>query len=232
MPLVVDTLNAFYGKSQVVFDLSLAVHRGEIVTVLGRNGAGKTSALKAIAGLIHANALSVAIDGREASTFPAFRRVRAGLGFSPSGSRVFPNLTVEENLGIVRSRRTAAKLWTVMDVYARFPKLASLRQATAGSLSGGERQMLAIGRALLTNPVVLMMDEPSEGLAPVIVRALADMLRSLSEEGLAILLTEQNYRVALDLADRVVFVEKGRAAWQGNSQDASAADVLMRYLAI
>jgi branched-chain amino acid transport system ATP-binding protein len=231
--LEVDGLNAFYGKSQVGFGLSLFIHAGETVAVLGRNGAGKTSMLMAIAGSISNRCDRLMLDGRDISRLPPFKRVRAGLALVPSGSRAFPNLTVQENLSLAERRPNGSgQAWSLGRVYDVFPVLHDLRDSRAGSLSGGERQMLAVGRALVANPKVLMLDEPSEGLAPTVVRRIGLMLRELNREGLAVLLTEQNHRVALETADRSYFIEKGQIAWSGTAAEAKRSDAVGRYLAV
>jgi branched-chain amino acid transport system ATP-binding protein len=230
--LEVVGLNAFYGKSQVVFDLDLRVEFGETVAILGRNGAGKTSTLMAIAGVVTSLAESVRLGGDEISHVPSFKRVRKGLSLVPSGSRAFPNLTVDENLDLVRSGSDGAISWTIADAYRTFPKLAELKGASAGTLSGGERQMLAVARAMLARPKLLMLDEPSEGLAPMIVKGIAGRLQEMAKEGIGILMTEQNYRLALDVADRVYFIEKGSVVWEGDAGRAADADVISRYLAV
>lgn len=230
--LEVVALNAFYGKSQVVFDLELTVHAGEAVAILGRNGAGKTSTLMAIAGVVTHHADSIRLAGDEISTVPSYKRVRRGLSLVPSGSRAFPNLTVEENLGLVRSSSNGGVQWTIADAYRAFPKLAELKHAGAGTLSGGERQMLAVARAMLARPKLLMLDEPSEGLAPMIVKGIASRLREMAQEGIGVLLTEQNYRLALDVADRVYFIEKGQVVWQGDAEQAGDSQIIGRYLAV
>jgi branched-chain amino acid transport system ATP-binding protein len=226
-------LDAFYGKSQVVFDLELHVGRGEVVALLGRNGAGKTSTLMAIAGIVTTNAAAIRLENQDISHLPPFKRVRAGLALVPSGSRAFPNLTVHENLAMVQAGGDGGIGWRIDDVYEAFPALAALRGSTAGQLSGGERQMLAIGRAMVARPHVLMLDEPSEGLAPMIVVEMGHMLRRLAREsGLAVLLTEQSYRLALRIADRAYFIEKGQIGWGGDAERASDPDVIQRYLAV
>jgi branched-chain amino acid transport system ATP-binding protein len=230
--LEVVGLNAFYGKSQVVFDLDLRVGMGERVAVLGRNGAGKTTTLMAIAGVVTSSARSITIDGEEVSRLPSYKRVRRGLSLVPSGSRGFPNLTVDENLGMVRGGRNGGAEWTVADAYEAFPALAALKNSPAGTLSGGERQMLAVARAMLARPKLLMLDEPSEGLAPMIVRGIADRLREMAGQGIGILLTEQNHRLALAVAERVYFVEKGQVVWQGDGAAAGDPAVLGRYLSV
>lgn len=231
--LEVDGLDAFYGMSQVAFGLSLAVREGETVAVLGRNGAGKTSMLLGIAGVIAGRARRLLLGDRDISRLPPFKRVRAGLALVPSGSRVFPNLTVHENLSLATGRgNSSVRGWTPIRAYETFPVLAELRAARAGSLSGGERQMLAVARALVANPKVLMLDEPSEGLGPMIVRQIGVMLRELNAHGLAVLLTEQNHRLALETAHRAFFIEKGQIVWSGTAQEAGRPEVIGRYLAV
>jgi branched-chain amino acid transport system ATP-binding protein len=186
----------------------------------------------AIAGVVTSLAESVRLGGDEISHVPSFKRVRKGLSLVPSGSRAFPNLTVDENLDLVRSGSDGAISWTIADAYRTFPKLAELKDASAGTLSGGERQMLAVARAMLARPKLLMLDEPSEGLAPMIVKGIAGRLQEMAKEGIGVLMTEQNYRLALDVADRVYFIEKGSVVWEGDAARASDPDVIGRYLAV
>jgi branched-chain amino acid transport system ATP-binding protein len=230
--LEIAGLNAFYGKSQVVFDLDLRVDAGEIVTVLGRNGAGKTSTLMAIAGVVTSRAAVLRLAGEEIGHLPSFRRVRRGLALVPSGSRAFPNLTVSENLGLVQGGSNGGVGWTIDSAYKAFPKLAELKDSSAGNLSGGERQMLAVARAMLAGPRLLMLDEPSEGLAPMVVKGIAERLREMTKEGIGVLLTEQNHKLALSVSDRAYFIEKGQVVWQGGAAEAMSADVVGRYLAV
>lgn len=225
-------LNAFYRKSQVVFDLDLSIERGETVTILGRNGAGKTTMLMALAGVVTSRAKTIRLDGHDISRLPSFRRVRHGLALVPSGSRSFPNLTVQENLDIVRTGSGKGFRWTIDEVYDAFPVLQALKDASGGTLSGGERQMLAVGRALVSGPQVLMLDEPSEGLAPLILRDITVRVRELNERGLSVLLAEQSHRFALETADRALFVEKGRIVWEGTAEDAGRPEILGRYLSV
>jgi branched-chain amino acid transport system ATP-binding protein len=225
-------LDAFYGKSQVVFGLDLRVAAGEIVAILGRNGAGKTSTLMAIAGVVTSRAETIQLAGEEISHVPSFKRVRKGLSLVPSGSRAFPNLTVAENLDLVRRASDGGVKWTVENAYRTFPKLAELRESSAGTLSGGERQMLAVARAMLARPRLLMLDEPSEGLGPIVLKDIAVRLGEMAKDGIGILLAEQNYRLALEVADRVYFIEKGTVAWQGDADRAGDSEVLGRYLAV
>jgi branched-chain amino acid transport system ATP-binding protein len=230
--LEVAGLDAFYGKSQVVFDLALSIGPGETVTVLGRNGAGKTSMLMALAGAVTSRAQTLRLNGHDISRLPSFRRVRHGLALVPSGSRSFPNLTVQENLEIARTRARTEFRWTVDDVYDAFPVLEPLREASAGTLSGGERQMLAVGRALVTGPRVLMLDEPSEGLAPLVLRDITARIGELNEHGISVLLAEQSHRFALAIAHRALFVEKGRVVWEGTAAEAAQPEILGRYLSV
>ena len=230
--LEIAALDAFYGKSQVIFDLNLRVEPGEAVAILGRNGAGKTTALMAIAGVVTSRAQTVRLAGEDISHMASFRRVRKGLSLVPSGSRAFPNLTVNENLELVRGGTDGGARWTTDDAYRTFPKLAELKGNSAGTLSGGERQMLAVARAMLAGPKLLMLDEPSEGLAPMVVKGIAERLQAMRGEGIGILLTEQNYRLALDVADRVYFIEKGQVDWEGTAEQAGAPEVIARYLAV
>jgi branched-chain amino acid transport system ATP-binding protein len=230
--LEIAALDAFYGKSQVIFDLNLRVERGEAVAVLGRNGAGKTTALMAIAGVVTSRAQAVRLAGEDISHMASFKRVRKGLSLVPSGSRAFPNLTVNENLELVRGGEDGGARWTADDAYRTFPKLAELKGNSAGTLSGGERQMLAVARAMLAGPKLLMLDEPSEGLAPMVVKGIAERLQAMRGEGIGILLTEQNHRLALDVADRVYFIEKGQVDWEGTAEQAGAPEVIERYLAV
>jgi branched-chain amino acid transport system ATP-binding protein len=219
----------------VIFDLDLEVDHGKIVTLLGRNGSGKTSTLISIAGSVSitAKADRLELDGIDVGHLPPFKRVRSGISFVPSGSRAFPNLTVHENLSTVRGdNNSAGGKWTIERVYEAFPQLARLRESKGGQLSGGERQMLAVARALVANPKVLMLDEPSEGLGPIIVRQIGTMLRELANQGLAVLLTEQNHRLALEVADYANFIEKGQIVWSGDARAASDGEVVAKYLAV
>jgi len=216
-------------------DVDWTVQPGERWVLLGRNGSGKTSTMISIAGssLITANANRLELDGIDVGRQPSFKRVRSGISFVPSGSRAFPNLTVHENLSTVRGGdNSGGGKWTIERVYEAFPQLATLRESKGGQLSGGERQMLAVARALVANPKLLMLDEPSEGLSPIIVRQIGTMLRDLADQGLAVLLTEQNHRLALDVADYANFIEKGRIVWSGDARAASDDAVVAKYLAV
>lgn len=232
MSLSVNGLNTYYGASHVLHDVSMDAAPGELVALLGRNGAGKTTTLSSIMGVVRSRTGTVEVDSEDVSRLPSHGRHAAGLALVPSGARVFGNLTVEENLEVVRSRPVDNAGWTVPRVYERFPKLQVLRQSMAADLSGGERQMLAVGRALMANPKVILLDEPSEGLAPVIVNAVGDLLLALKEAGLTIVLAEQNHRFALKHADRCYLIEKGQIRYSATTEELLAGDALQRYLGV
>jgi branched-chain amino acid transport system ATP-binding protein len=231
MSLQVSGLNVRYGKSHVVFDLNLAVGEGELVTLLGRNGAGKTTTIMGVVGLLPGATGDVRVAGRSIGGWPPFRRTKGQLAYVPSGARCFPNLTVQENLELTALPDGSAG-WDLRRVYELFPRLEQLRGNLATGLSGGERQMLAVGRALMSNPKVLLLDEPTEGLAPVVVQSISSLLRSLKETGVSILLAEQNHQVALRVADRAAFLEKGRIVDVLPAEKARGSDLLHRILGV
>ncbi|GAC1335878.1 MAG: ABC transporter ATP-binding protein [Candidatus Dormibacteria bacterium] len=230
--LVVNGLGSSYGKSRVVADVSLEVAGGEIAVLLGRNGAGKTTTLRAIAGVQPADAGTVGLDGTDVSGAAAYRRVRHGLVMVPSGARAFGPLTVAQNLALVRGGPARETSWTVERVFEFFPKLRQLRDSASGSLSGGERQMLAVGRALMANPRVIMLDEPSEGLAPIIVQSIGELLVRLRGAGIAVLLAEQNHHMAMKVADNCHFIEKGRIVASATAAEAKAEGLLQKHLGV
>jgi branched-chain amino acid transport system ATP-binding protein len=217
----------------VVFDLDLKVEEGQTIALLGRNGAGKTTTLMGILGLLPGAQGGVKVSGRELARAPAHRRAQAGIAYMPSGARCFANLTVAENLEIAARRgRSNGTTWNKARVYETFPKLGELRGNLAGGLSGGERQMLAMGRALISNPTVILMDEPTEGLAPVVVQSIARLVLELKRTGVAIVLAEQNHQVALRVSDRAAFMEKGRIVEEMPAAEAVGSKVLGRILGI
>ena len=230
--LEVSALDVRYGKSHVVSGVDLKVSDGEVLALLGRNGAGKTTTIKGIVGLIPGTTGRVMVGGRDVSREPAFRRALAGIAYVPSGARCFPTLTVAENLDIASRPSANGSAWTKQRVYEVFEKLQILRDRYAGGLSGGERQMLAMGRALMLNPKVMLMDEPTEGLAPVIVQGVAALILKLRSAGVGILLAEQNHQVALKVADRAAFIEKGRIAAELPATQARGSEVLHRILGV
>jgi branched-chain amino acid transport system ATP-binding protein len=203
---------------------------GELLALLGRNGAGKTTTLMGIVGLLPGASGRIEVAGRSVGRWPAYRRARAGIAYVPSGARCFPNLSVVENLEIASASGKAG--WNRERVFELFPKLEQLRGNLAGGLSGGERQMLAVGRALMSNPRVMLLDEPTEGLAPVVVQSLIELLGQLKKTGVAILLAEQNHQMALRVADRASFMEKGMIAEELPADQARGSDVLNRILGI
>lgn len=226
-------LEVFYGESQILFGLSLAVAPGRCVALLGRNGAGKSTTLKAIAGLAPPRRGGVTVRGVEMARRKPHRIARAGVGYVPEDRQVFTRLSVEDNLEIAaRTGVDGSRAWMLETVWDVFPVLRDLRRRAAGRLSGGEQQMLTIARALMGNPAVLLLDEPSEGLAPLIVREIGALLRRLSTMGTAVLLAEQNMYFCLGAADDAVVIDKGRAVWRGAMtalrEDAEARS---RYLA-
>src|SRR5438067_3110318 len=227
MSLSVRGLNIRYGKSHVIFDLDLEVKAGEVLARLGRNGAGKTTTILGIVGLLSGASGGVTVADREVSRWPAYRRAKAGIAYVPSGARCFSNLTVAENLEIAaRGNGTDSRGWSKPGVFELFPKLQALQTNLAGGLSGGERQMLAVGRALMSNPKVILFDEPTEGLAPVVVQGLGDLMRKLKSTGVAVLFAEQNHQMVLRAADRAAFMEKGRIVEQMPAGEAAGSEVL------
>jgi len=220
-----------YGPSQVLFGVSLEVRAGEVVTLLGRNGMGKTTTVHSVMGLTPPRAGRVMFDGRPIGGLPPYRIAQAGIGLVPEGRQIFPNLTVRENLVATASNRARGPSpWTIERVFALFPALR-VRQAMLGAtLSGGEQQMLAIGRALMTNPRLLILDEATEGLAPLVRVQIWRCLQSLKEAGLSILVIDKNVEALTRLADRHYIVEKGRVVWTGASRELAGDDALRRRL--
>jgi branched-chain amino acid transport system ATP-binding protein len=231
--LSVDRLAASYGPAQVLFDISFSVGAGEVVTLIGRNGMGKTTTILALMGLLPPDGGTATFDGLSLVGLPPFRIAQAGLGLVPEGRQVFPTLTVEENLIATGASRFGANRWTLDRVYNFFPPLAERRGHMGNELSGGEQQMLVIGRALMTNPKLLILDEATEGLAPKIRSEIWQCLALLKQEGQAILIVDKHLEALLRFADRHVVIEKGHVVWTGNSA-AFAADptIRQRYLQI
>jgi branched-chain amino acid transport system ATP-binding protein len=214
-------VDAYYGDSHVLHRVMFTLRAGTLLALLGRNGAGKTTCMNAVMGLVRPRRGSIAVFGRTISGLPPEAIARAGVGLVPQGRRVFPSLTVRENLAVAaRGGRGAA--WSDRRVFDTFPRLAERRSQLAGSLSGGEQQLLAIGRALMGNPRVLLLDEPSEGLAPQIVAEVGRVIGRLKQEGLSMVLVEQNIKLALSLADDVAIVNTGVIAWQGTAAELAA----------
>ena len=230
--LVVEDVYTAYGLSQVLFGVSLEVARGECVCLLGRNGVGKTTTMRSIMGLTPPRRGRVVWKGQEITGRSPYQIARAGLGFVPEDRRIFADLTVWENLDVA-SRGAQNAGWTVERVFALFPKLRELVNRQGGFLSGGEQQMLTIARTLMGNPELLLLDEPSEGLAPLVVEHLREQIARVKREGLTILLAEQNVNFCLDLADRVYVLEKGHIRYQGSTQEFRENEsVRQQYLAL
>ena len=227
--LDVEAIHTYYGDSHVLHGVSLRVAPGEAVALLGRNGAGKTTAIRSIVGFTPPRAGRVLFDGRAIERWPSYRIARSGLALVPQGRRIFAPLSVRENL-LLGAR---APGWTLERVFALFPRLREREQQSGGTLSGGEQQMLAIGRALLTNSRLILLDEPSEGLAPLIVREIGRILLALKAERLSLLLVEQNYHLALRVADRVFVMNKGQIVYEGTPAALEAdEEVKRRYLGV
>ena len=218
--LTVSNLAAAYGASQVLFDVSFDIRDGEVVTLLGRNGMGKTTTVRTVMGLLAARGGDVQFDGARIAGLAPERIARMGAGLVPEGRQVFPNLTVRENLiATAANRLKRAQPWTLQTVYDLFPKLGERAGQMAATLSGGEQQMLAVGRALMTNPRLLILDEATEGLAPVIRTEIWHVIETLKSQGQSILLIDKNLAVLKRLADRHYIIEKGRTVWQGTGAD-------------
>jgi branched-chain amino acid transport system ATP-binding protein len=217
--LSVYSLASGYGEAQVLFDVSLTIKPGEVVTLLGRNGMGKTTLIRTIMGLVEPMSGRVVFEGRPLTGLPAYRIAQAGIGLVPEGRDIFPTLTVEENLVATAAARFGPPRWTLEGIFGLFPVLAERRRHMGNELSGGEQQMLAIGRALMTNPKLLILDEATEGLAPLIRAEIWACLARLKAEGQAILLVDKHLDPLLRLANHHVVIEKGSVVWTGDSND-------------
>ncbi len=218
--LKISGLNSFYGRAHILFDMALEANKGEVVVLLGRNGAGKSTTMKSIIGLVQPASGSIAFEGRAIDRLSSHRIARAGLGYVPEDRRIFTDLTVMENLEVGRQpSREGAPTWTPERLFELFPNLGRMKDRPGGRMSGGEQQMLTIARTLMGNPRLILLDEPSEGLAPVIVEQMANTIRELKREGLAVLLSEQNLHFSEMVADRAYIVEKGRIRYSGAMAD-------------
>jgi branched-chain amino acid transport system ATP-binding protein len=234
--LDVDNINSYYGDSHILHGVSLSVKEGEVVCLLGRNGAGKTTTLLTVMGYLKPRPGRIMFQGRDIASLPPYAVARLGFGFVPQERGIFPSLTVRENLTVFARKGKASKngeRWSVERVFSLFPNLKA-RQGNLGfQLSGGEQQMLSIARALMLNPVLLLLDEPSEGLAPMIVNEIVQVLKGLKDEGLAILLIEQNLHTALAVADRHHVMNKGEICFTGSSAELEGNEFVLRnYLSV
>jgi branched-chain amino acid transport system ATP-binding protein len=221
--LDIANLSAAYGRARVLFGLSLQLHRGEVVALVGRNGAGKTTTLKAIMGLVPASADRLSFRDVSLIGLPTYRIARLGLGYVPEDRRVFTDLTVDENLEVGRkTARAGVSPWTPERLFGLFPNLAEMRGRRGNQMSGGEQQMLTIARTLMGNPDAILLDEPSEGIAPVIVQMMAEAIRAMKAEGVAVLLSEQNWAFAAGISDRACVIERGELRFQGSMAELMA----------
>ena len=232
-------LNAWYGAAQILFDVNLQVHRGEVVALVGRNGAGKSTTLKAIMGMMPRRSGDIQYLGRDISNAQPHQVARQGLGYVPEDRRIFTDLTVLENLSVGRQGPrqfpdgSPAPYWTHEKLFALFPNLGEMQQRPGGRMSGGEQQMLTVARTLMGNPLLVLLDEPSEGVAPVIVEQMADMIVALKREGVSILLSEQNIHFAQWVSDRAYVLEKGQIRHQAAMADlARDQDIQRQYLSV
>ena len=232
--LEVTNVETRYGLSQVLFGISLAISPGEMVTLMGRNGMGKTTTVRSVMGLTPCMAGSIRFDGREVASLPSFRVAQLGIGLVPEGRQIFPNLTTRENLVATASNRmNSADPWTLEKVFELFPRLGERLNSMGNLLSGGEQQMLAIGRALMTNPRLLILDEATEGLAPLVRAEIWQCLTRLKAAGQSILVIDKNVAALIRIADRHYLIERGKVVWSGSSSELAAAPaVQQRYLGV
>ena len=223
--LSVDNLNVYYGAIHAIKGVSFDVNEGEVVTLIGANGAGKSTTLQTVSGLLHSRTGSIKFCGEDISRLPSYKIVERGLAQVPEGRRIFLQMSVQENLEMgAYTKNQSGVAADLEDVYERFPRLRERRRQIAGTLSGGEQQMLAIGRALMSHPKLLMLDEPSMGLAPILVEQIFDIIRELHRSGTTILLVEQNAQMALSVADRAYVLETGKISLSGTGAELAASD--------
>lgn len=230
--LSVSDLVTHYGHSQALYGVNLSLEAGEVVTLLGRNGMGKTTTINSIMGIVQKTSGRVQFEGTDISSFPSYMVAKLGIGLVPEGRQIFPNLTTHENL-IATAREDISKVWSVERIYDLFPELAERKYSMGNLLSGGEQQMLAIGRALMTNPKLMILDEATEGLAPLIRKKIWESLDRIRADGLAILIIDKNLNDLMKLADRHHIVHRGQVVWSGTSQELQrSADVRTQYLGL
>jgi len=234
MELVVENINTYYGLSHILFDVSLKVNQGEVVVLLGRNGAGKTTTMLSIMGLNAPKSGRVVYGGQDITGWEPYKIARLGIGYVPEDRKIFPDLTVLDNLEAGRKvPKGKAPSWTVERIYGLFPILKDFSHRAGGTLSGGQRQMLTIARTLMGNPELLLLDEPTEGLAPLVVKMLGEFLEVIKKEGVTVLLSEQNLKFALKHADRAYIVDNGIIKYQGGIEELGRdEEVKKKYLAV
>jgi branched-chain amino acid transport system ATP-binding protein len=223
-----EGLNTYYGKSHILHGVDLEVEEGKITALLGRNGAGKTTTLRSLVGLTPPRRGRITIFGADTTHWPSYRIAASGVGYVPEGRRIFANLSVEENLKVPRERPGP---WTIERIYALFPRLGERRSNRGRQLSGGEQEMLSIGRALLLNPKLLILDEPSQGLAPLIVREVFRIVSQMRAEGISVLLVEQNARMSLEIADHAYVLDDGSIVYSGPARELAADEARVQALA-
>lgn len=226
--LKVDNINVYYGKIHAVKDVSFEVHEGEIVSLIGANGAGKSTIINTISGLLHSRTGGISFQEKDISKAETYKLVKEGLAHVPEGRRIFLDMTVMENLEMGAFSKGSANKDDIEDIFSRFPRLKERRKQIAGTLSGGEQQMLAMGRAMMSHPKLLMLDEPSMGLAPILVEQIFDLIKELNAAGTTILLVEQNAEMALDIAHRAYVLESGRVVLSGTGQELASSDKIRK----
>lgn len=227
--LTVKDMHTYYGESHILHGVSLEVKQGNVSALLGRNGMGKTTTIHSIMGLVPPKKGKVIFDGKEIQGKPSYQISKAGIGLVPQGRRIFPNLTVKENL--LTTYRPEADGWNLEKIYEMFPRLKERQTSMGGNLSGGEQQMLSIGRALMTNPKLLLLDEPSEGLSPLMVREVIKIIKKLKESGMSMLLVEQNLAMAAELADEIYILNKGTVVFKGKTEQFDQ-EVKQKFLSV
>lgn len=234
MILTITDIHSYYETSHILQGISIKINQGEAVCLLGRNGAGKSTTLKSIIGLVAPRKGNIIFKGEELVGKPSYQIARLGIGYVPEDRRIYPNLTVRENLEVgVKPGRSGQEPWTLERIFGSFPKLQEMEGRKGWQMSGGEQQMLTIARSLMGNPEVLLLDEPSEGLAPLVVSALGDIIEHIIHQGVTVLLAEQNSVFALKLVHRAYLIDKGKIIWEGTVEELSANDELkIRYLSI
>jgi branched-chain amino acid transport system ATP-binding protein len=232
--LAVEGINTYYGSSHVLFDVSLAIQEGGVVVLLGRNGAGKTTTLRSIMGLTPPKRGSITFKGEPIAGLPSYRVARMGMGFVPEDRVIFPDLTVRENLEIAQKKTGQEKvLWTMEKIFGFFPVLEKFQKRAGGTLSGGEQQMLTIARTLMGNPELLLLDEPVEGLAPLIVKLMVEIIRQIRDQGVTLLVSEQNVKFSLKIAQEAYIIDKGTIRYRGSIDELREnEEVKKKYLAV
>lgn len=229
--LEVQEIHTYYGRSHILQGISLDLEEGEVICLLGRNGAGKTTTVKSIMGYVHPKAGTITFEGKDITKKEPFEISRAGIGHVPQDRRIFPTLTVQDNLEVIHRKVVGG--WTVKKVFDIFPILEKLKSRRGSNLSGGEQQILAVARPLMTNPKLLLLDEPSEGIAPIIVKEIAELIQKITKTGISVLLAEQNMKFTMEIASRGYIIDKGRIHHQGGMEELKEdREIIGKYLAV